>query len=57
MDGKWQEFKPYITDRFGIELDQFNMVHPASAIEAEALRLHITPKKESSVGILELTVE
>lgn len=57
VDGKWQEFKPYITDRFGIELDQFNMVHPASAIEAEALRLHITPKKESSVGILELTVE
>ena len=57
VDGKWQEFKPYITDRFGIELDQFNMVHPASEIEAEALRLHITPKKESSVGILELTVE
>lgn len=57
VDGKWQEFKPYITDRFGIELDQFNMVHPASAIEAEALRLHITPKKDSSVGILELTIE
>ena len=57
VDGKWNEFKPYITDRFGIELDQFNMVHPDAAIEAEALRLNITPKKESSVGILELVVE
>ena len=57
VDGKWNEFKPYITDRFGIELDQFNMVHPNAPIEAEALRLNITPKKESSVGILELVVE
>ena len=57
VDGKWHEFKPYVTDRFGIELDQFNMVHPDAAIEAEALRLNITPKKESSVGILELVVE
>ena len=57
VDGKWNEFKPYITDRFGIELDQFNMVHPDAVIEAEALRLNITPKKESSVGILELVVE
>lgn len=56
-DGKWQEFKPYVTDRFGVELDQFNMVHPAEPIEAEALRLNITPKEKSSVGILELLIE
>ncbi|MBR3702481.1 MAG: glycoside hydrolase family 127 protein, partial [Alistipes sp.] len=54
---EWKEFKPYITDRFGIELDQYNMVHPASEIKTKALRLKIQPKKDSTVGILELIVE
>ena len=57
VDGKWHEFKPYVTDRFGVELDQFNMVHPAAPIEAEALRINMMPKAESSIGILELLVE
>lgn len=57
VDGKWHEFKPYVTDRFGVELDQFNMVHPAAPIEAEALRINMIPKAESSIGILELLVE
>lgn len=57
VDGEWHEFKPYVTDRFGVELDQFNMVHPAAPIEAEALRINMMPKKESSIGILELLVE
>lgn len=55
--GKWQAFKPYVTDNFGVAPDQFNMVHPAEPITADALRLSITPRKESSVGILELVVE
>ncbi len=54
---EWKEFKPYITDRFGIDLDQYNMVHPASKIKTKALRLKIQPKKDSTVGILELIVE
>ena len=57
VDGEWHEFKPYVTDRFGVELDQFNMVHPAAPIEAEALRINMIPKAESSIGILELLVE
>lgn len=57
VDGEWHEFKPYVTDRFGVELDQFNMVHPAEPIEAEALRINMIPKAESSIGILELLVE
>lgn len=57
VDGEWHEFKPYVTDRFGVELDQFNMVHPAAPIEAEALRINMMPKAESSIGILELLVE
>ena len=57
VDGEWHVFKPYVTDRFGVELDQFNMVHPAEPIEAEAIRINMMPKKESSIGILELLVE
>ena len=57
VDGQWHVFKPYVTDRFGVELDQFNMVHPAEPIEAEAIRINMMPKKESSIGILELLVE
>ncbi len=54
---EWKEFKPYITDRFGVEPDQYNMVHPDKEISTKALRLKIQPKKESTVGILELIVE
>ncbi len=57
VDGEWHVFKPYVTDRFGVELDQFNVVHPAAPIEAEAIRINMMPKKESSIGILELLVE
>ena len=54
---EWKEFKPYITDRFGVEPDQYNMVHPDKEISTKVLRLKIQPKKESTVGILELIVE
>ena len=54
---EWKEFKPYITDRVGVELDQFNMVHPDKAIETQQLRLKIEPKQTAAVGILELIVE
>ncbi len=56
-DDKWHEFKPYITDTFGTAGDQFNMVHPAETIETDALLLHITPTKEATAGILEITIE
>ncbi|MBE6199927.1 MAG: hypothetical protein E7138_06485 [Rikenellaceae bacterium] len=54
---EWKEFKPYITDRFGVEPDQYNMVHPDKEISTKVLRLKIQPKKDSTVGILELIVE
>lgn len=54
---EWREFKPYITDRFGTAADQFNMVHPSEEITTGALRLKIQPKKDATVGILELIVE
>ena len=56
-DGKWMEYQAYVTDTFGTLADQFNVVHPASPIEADALRLTITPKADASVGILEIQIE
>ena len=57
IDGQWKTFVPYTTDRFGIEKDQFNMVHPDQAIKADAIRLNIVPQKEACVGILEAVIE
>lgn len=57
LDGEWHEYAPYITDHFGIALDQFNMVHPSEPIEAEAIRLKVVPQKGYAVGILETIVE
>lgn len=55
--GVWKEFKLYTTDVFGIVKDQFNMVHPDTDIKAEAFRLTIVPKPDSTVGILEIAIE
>ena len=55
--GEWKTFEPYTTDRFGIEKDQFNMVHPSGSVKAEALRLNIVPKPDKAVGILEVVIE
>lgn len=56
-NGQWHPFKLYVTDNYGIQPDQFNMVHPAEPIQADAIRLNIQPKKEATVGILEVTIE
>ena len=57
-NGKWHEFKPYITDNFGTTIDQFNMVHPSESVTAEALRINMTPlNKDVAVGILEIEIE
>jgi len=56
-DGEWRDYMPYVTDRFGVLADQFNMVHPDMPIEAEALRLTIVPKSDATVGILEAVIE
>ena len=56
-NGEWHDFKLYITDRYGIQKDQFNMVHPVEVIKADAIRLNIQPKPHATVGILEVTIE
>ena len=56
-DGEWKAFQPYITDRFGVDADKFNMVHPQGEVKARQLRIHMVPQENKAVGILELVIE
>lgn len=56
-NGGWKTWPLYITDHYNNFPDQFNMVHPASSIKADAIRVTMQPKPDSSVGILEMIVE
>jgi DUF1680 family protein len=55
--GTWHPFKLYVTDMYGIQPDQFNMVHPAEPFTTDAIRLNITPCRDATVGILEVVIE
>ena len=54
---EWHKFTPYITDSFGVAKDQYNVVHPAHDVKADAVRLRIKPKADAAVGILEAKIE
>lgn len=57
VNGQWVPMQLYNTDFYGTQPDQFNMVHPAEPITTDALRLNLTPRPDSTVGILEAVVE
>ena len=54
---EWHKLTPYITDSFGVAKDQYNVVHPAQDVKADAVRLRIKPKADAAVGILEAKIE
>lgn len=56
-NGRWTEFPLYVTDRYGTEQNQFNMVHPARNITTDGIRFLMNPRKDAAVGILEAVVE
>ncbi|MDR2919164.1 MAG: discoidin domain-containing protein [Tannerella sp.] len=56
-DGKWNDYPVYITDRYNVFKDQFNMVHPGQPLKTEKIRLSMTPQPESAVGIFEINIE
>ena len=57
-DGEeWKPFQPYVTDRFGVMPDQFNMVHPHGEVKTSVLRINMTPQPNKAVGVLELVIE
>jgi hypothetical protein len=57
QDGQWSPMDLYNTDAYQQAKDQFNVVHPASPLPVDAIRVKMVPKADSCVGILELRVE
>ena len=56
-DGKWLPMQLYTTDSYGVNGDQYNMVHPAEPMTTDAIRINVTPVADASVGILEVAIE
>ncbi len=55
-DGQWKPFELYVTDRYDNRANQYNVVHPASPLTCDAIRINMIPKENSAVGILEVKV-
>ena len=57
-DGKFYEYIPYAGEKFGVEENCYNKVHSDGIVDnVEKLRLHITPQKDATVGILEVKID
>ena len=56
LNGKWKPFELYTTDKYDTRANQFNVVHPAAPTKCEAIRIRMTPREDTSVGILEVQV-
>jgi hypothetical protein len=55
-DGAWHPFPLYTTDIYGVEPDQFNIVHTAHPLKVGRLRMRVWPRLEAASGILEFVV-
>jgi hypothetical protein len=55
-NGDWQPFPLYNTDYYGVEPDQFNVVHPAEPLRVARLRLRVWPREDAAVGVMEFAV-
>ncbi len=57
IGGEWKPWVLYNTDSYNLFADQYNMVHPAEPIKADAIRINMQPKENVTVGILEVVIE
>ncbi len=55
-NGEWKPFELYVTDRYDNRANQYNVVHPAAPLTCDAIRIHMAPKEDAAVGILEVKV-
>ena len=55
-NGEWKPFELYVTDRYDNRANQYNVVHPAAPLTCDAIRIHMTPKEDAAVGLLEVKV-
>lgn len=56
QDGKWKPFQLYTTDKYDTRANQFNVVHPAAPTKCDAIRIRMTTREDTAVGILEVQV-
>lgn len=56
-DGQWVPMQLYTTDTYGVNGDQYNMVHPSEPITTDAIRINVTPVADAAAGILEVAIE
>ena len=54
--GQWKPFELYTTDRYDTRANQYNVVHPAAPLTCDAIRIHMTPRDQNAMGILEMKV-
>ncbi len=56
QNGEWKPLELYVTDEYGLRVNQYNIVHPASDLKCDAMRILMTPQEDACVGILEIDV-
>lgn len=55
QDGEWHPFHLYMTDHYGTQVDQYNLVHAAGgALTCDGLRVRMQPQPGKSVGMAEV---
>ena len=52
----WVPFDLYVTDQYGLGVNQFNVVRPAAPLSCDALRLNMKAQPDKCVGVLEIDV-
>ena len=57
QNGKWKPFQLYTTDRYDTRANQFNVIHPAAPTKCDAIRIKMTPREDTAVGIIEVQVQ
>ncbi len=56
QNGEWKPFELYTTDKYDTRSNQFNVVHPAAPTQCDAIRVNMTAREDTAVGILEVQV-
>jgi hypothetical protein len=56
-DGEWTRMKKHLTDDYGLERDQFNVVRPAAPLRCDALSIRILPQVGFCMGVHEIQLE
>lgn len=57
QNGQWAPFQLYTTDRYDTRANQFNVIHPAAQTKCDAIRIKMTPREDTAVGIIEVQVQ